>query len=574
MLIVGDNAPVWYYAELAVQADHGISVGAYPDLTPIEIKYIAGNSEARFVVVQDQEQVDKFLHIKDELPLLEKVVYWSYKGLKHYEEPILLGYREVLQLGEKYGGDHPGVFERSVESGKADDVCAIVYTSGTTGKAPKGAVHTYRTLRAGAENHLRLDLWHDQDNIVPFLPPVWINEQWLSIGCHLLSACTLNFAEGPETQQRDAREIEPSIVFRGARLWESQAAMVRARISRADLINRFAFRVLMPVGGEAADPAHKKQKPGLVRRILRSLADTAFSGPIRRSLGLQNARICYTTGAILSPDAFNFYHALNLPLKNLYGSTEGGALTGARNEDIRSDTVGPAHKGTEVRVTDEGEIIYRQPGTFVGYYGDQDRTAEVLKEGWFHSGDAGYITDEGHIVIVDRVKDLVRLTGGETFGPQLIESRLRFSPYIKDAWILGGSEGLYVSAVIVIDYDNVGSWAGERRLPFSTFTELAQRMEVYELVKQDIDRVNRTLSPTSRVRKYVNLHREFDPDEGELTRTRKLRRAFLEERYRDLIEAIYDGKTEVSTEAFVGPKDGQTGMVMTTLRIQSVEGGG
>jgi long-chain acyl-CoA synthetase len=572
VLIVGDNAPEWYYAELAVQAGHGISVGAYSDLTPMEIKFIAGNSEARFVVVQDQEQVDKFLHIKDELPLLKKVVYWSYKGLKHYEEPILLGYREVLQLGEEYGGEHPGVFERSVESGKADDVCAIVYTSGTTGKTPKGAVHTYRTLRAGAEKHLRLDPWHDQDNVVPYLPPVWINEQWLSIGCHLLSACTLNFAEAPETQQRDAREIEPTIVFRGARLWESQAAMVRARISRADLINRFAFRVFMPVGRQRAGSARENQKPGLVRRMLHSLADTIFFSPIRRRLGLQNARICYTTGAILSPDAFDFYHALDLPLKNLYGSTEGGVLAGARSEDVRSDTVGPVHKGTEVRVTDEGEIIYRQTGTFVGYYRDPDRTAEVLKDGWFYSGDTGYVADDGRIVIVGRATDLIRLKGGETLGPQLIESRLRFSPYIKDAWILGGPDGLYASAVIVIDSDNVGSWAGEKRLPFSTFTELAQRPEVYELVKQDIDRVNRTLSPASRVRKYVNLHREFDPDEGELTRTRKLRRAFLEERYRELIEAIYSDKAEVSSEALVGCNDGRMGTAVTTLRIQSVGG--
>jgi long-chain acyl-CoA synthetase len=574
VLIVGDNAPEWYYAELAAQAAHGVSVGAYSDLTPAEIKYIAENSEAGFAVVQDQEQVDKLLQVKDALPRLKKVVYWNYKGLAHYEDSILMGFREVLALGEIYEEGHPGLFERNVESGKADDVCAIVYTSGTTGEAPKGVVHTYRTLRAGAEYHLQLDPWHDHDNMVPYLPPVWINEQWLAIGCHLLSASTLNFAEGPETQQRDAKEIGPTIVSRGARLWESQAAMVRARISSADLINRIAFRVLMPVGNRVAESGYSKQKPGLFTKILYSLADIAFFAPIRHSLGLQNARICYSTGAILSPDAFKFYHALNLPLKNLYGSTEGGSLTGAKNDDIRLDTVGPAHKGTEVSVTDEGEIIYRQPGTFVGYYKDPDKTAEVLKDGWFYTGDSGFIRDDGHLVLVDKVKDLVRLASGETLAPQLIESRLRFSPYIKDAWVLAGSEGLYASAIIVIDYDHVGSWAGEKRVPYSTSTELAQRPEVYELVKQDIDRVNRTLSPGSRIRRYVNLHREFDPDEGELTWNRKLRRRFLEERYRELIDAIYGGKTEVPVEALVGHSDGRTGTVKTTLRIQSVEGVG
>jgi long-chain acyl-CoA synthetase len=574
VLVIGDNAPEWYYADLAAQADHGVSVGAYSDLTPREIKYIAENSEAGFALVQDQEQVDKLLQVKDELPRLKKIIFWNYKGLAHYGDPILIGFREVLKRGEKYEKEHPGLFERNVESGKADDVCAIVYTSGTTGEAPKGAVHTYRTLRAGAEYHLRLDPWNEEDNIVPYLPPVWINEQWLAIGCHLLSACTVNFAEGPETQQRDATEIGPSIVFRGARLWESQAATVSARISSADLINRFAFRVLMPVGNQMAEASYKKQKPGLFQRVIYWVADTTFFEPIRHSLGLQKARICYTTGTILSADTFKFYHALNLPLKNLYGSTEGGALSGAKNDDIRLDTVGPAHKGTEVSVTDGGEIIYRQPGTFVGYYKDPDKTSEVLKEGWFHTGDSGFVRDDGHIVLLDRVKDLVRLANGETLAPQGIESRLRFSPYIQDAWILAGPEGLYASAIIVIDYNNVGRWAGERRVPYSTFTELAQRPEVYELVRLDIDRVNPTLSPGSRVRKYVLLHREFDPDEGELTRNRRLRRAFLEKRYSELIEAIYRDRTEVPVEVRVRHSDAGTGTIKTTLRIQSVEGVG
>jgi long-chain acyl-CoA synthetase len=574
VLIIGDNAPEWYYAELAAQAGHGVSVGAYSDLTPAEIRYIADNSEARFAVVQDQEQVDKLLQVKDALPRLEKVVYWNYKGLAHYGDPILTGFREVLGLGEKFEKEHPGNFERNVESGKADDVCGIVYTSGTTGEAPKGAIHTYGTLRAGAQYHLRLDPWHDHDNIVPHLPPVWINEQWLAVGCHLLSASTLNFAEGPETQQRDAREIGPSIVFRGARLWESQAAMVRARISTAGPINRFVLRRLIPAGDLISESARREQKPGLLRKAIYSLAEIAFLDPIRRSLGLQNARICYTTGAILSPDAFHFYHALNLPVKNLYGTTEGGALTGARNGDIRSDTVGPAHQGTEVRVTDDGEIVYRQPGTFVGYYGDPDKTAQVLKEGWFHTGDRGFIKNDGHIVFVDKVKDLVRLASGDILAPQLIESRLRFSPHINDAWVTAGPEGLYPSAVIVINYDYVGKWAGERRVPYSTFSELAQLPEVYDLVKQDIDRVNRTLPPGLMVRKCVNLHREFDPDEGELTSNRKLRRAFLEERYSELIDAIYSDKTEVPIETRVGHSDGRMGIIKTTLRIQSIEGVG
>jgi long-chain acyl-CoA synthetase len=574
VLIVGDNAPQWYHADLATQANHGVSVGAYSDLTPREIQYIAENSEAAFAVVQDQEQADKLLQVKEALPLLKKVIFWNYKGLTHYKDPVLMGIREVLGRAEQYEKEHSGLFERNVESGQADDVCAIVYTSGTTGAAAKGAVHTYRTLRAGAECHLRLDPWYENDNIVPFLPPVWINEQWLALGCHLLSGCTLNFAEEPETQQRDAAEIGPTIVFRGARLWESQAAMVRARIAGADPLKRFAFRLLMPVGDRMAEVSYKKQKPGLLQRMIYWMADATVFKPIKHSLGLQKARICYTTGAILSPDAFRFYHALQLPLKNLYGSTEGGPLSGAKNDDIRVDTVGPAYKGTEVSITDAGEIIYKQAGTFVGYYKDPEKTLEVLKDGWFHTGDRGLIREDGHIVFIDRVRDLVRLANGDTLGPQEIESRLRFSPFIKDAWISAGPERLYASALIVIDYNTVGNWAGEKRVPYSTFTELSQRPEVYQLIKQHIDRVNPTLSPGCRVRKYVLLHREFDPDEGELTRNRRLKRIFLEERYGELIQAVYDDRAEVPVDVRVGRSDSGKGAIKTTLRIQSVEGGG
>jgi len=574
LLIIGDNAPAWYYAELAAQANHGVSVGMYSELSPGEIKYIAKHAEARFAVVEGQEQVDKFLLIKDELPLLDKVIYWSYKGLTQYNEPGLMGYRQALELGEKYEKEHLGLFDRNVESGKAEDVCAIVYTSGTTGALPKGAVHTFKTLWAGADYHMRLDPWHAYDNVVPYLPPAWMNEQWLGIGCHLLSAGTLNFAEGPETQQRDTRETGPSIVFYGARLWESQAAMVLARIHSAGALNRLSFRLLMPIGFKMAETKYRKQRPGVFRKILYALADIVFFKPVRRSLGLENARICYTTGAILSPDAFKFYHALNLPLKSLYGTTEGGALTGAENNDIRLETVGPAHKkGAEVRITDEGEIIYRQPGTFWGYHKDADKTAEVLKEGWFYSGDSGSIGEDGHLVFVDRVKDLVELENGERLAPQLVESRLRFSPYIKDAWVFAGPNRAYASAIIIINYDNVSNWAGQRRLAYTTFTELAQCPEVYDLVKQDIDRVNQTLPPGSRVKKYVNLHKEFNPDEGELTRNRKLRRTFLEEQYRELIDAIYHDKTEVPIETRAGSRDGRKGTSKATISIKSVEGG-
>jgi len=574
VLIIGDNAPQWYYAELAAQAIHGVSVGLFSELLPLEIKYIAENSEARFAVVEGQEQVDKFVQIKEMLPLLKKVIFWNYKGLAHYEDDILVGYREALKLGEAYEAEHPGSFEQNVKSGKADDICAIIYTAGTTGEAPKGAVHTYRSLRAGADYLLELDPWSENDNVVPYLPPVWINEQWIGIGCHLLSACILNFAEAPETQLRDSRETGPSIVSCGARLWESQAAMVQARILRADVMKRFAFRRLMPIGEKTAELKYRKQKPSLFLKILYFVAKFILFRSIKHSLGLANTRICYTTGAILSPDAFRFYHALHLPLKSLFGSTEGGVFTGAKNDDIRPETVGSPHRGVEVRIGNNGEIICRHPGVFSGYHNDPKMTSEVLEDGWFHTGDSGFIGDDGHIVFVDRVRDLIELASGDQLAPQSIESRLRFSPYIKDAWVLAGPEGAYVSAIIVINYDNVSSWAGQENVAFNSFAELSQALEVHELVRQDIDRVNHTLPAGARVRKFVNLPNEFDPDKGELTRTRKLRRASLEERYRKLIEAIYSGETLLPLEAQVGYSDGRMATIKTTINIESVEGAG
>ena len=574
VLIVGDNDPRWYYAELAAQANHGVSVGLFSDLPPSEIKYFAENSDARFAVVESQEQIDKFLQIKDALPLLKKVIYWSYKGLARYDDDILVGYRETLKLGETFEAEHPGRFEQTVEAGRADDVCAIIYTAGATGSAPKGAIHTYRTLRAGADYLLQLDPWSEEDNIVPYLPPVWINEQWTGIGCHLLSAGILNFAEAPETQLRDSQETGPSVVFYGARPWESQAAMVQARILGADAIKRLAFRLLMPIGEKMAELKYRKQKPSVLLKMLYFFADIILFSSIKHSLGLSNVRICYTTGSILSPDAFRFYHALNLPLKSLYGSTEGGTLTGAKNDDISLETVGPAHEGTEVKITDDGELIYRQPGVFVGYHKDQEKTDAVLKNGWFHSGDSGFIREDGHIVFTDRLQDLVELNIGDTLAPQNIESRLRFSPYIKDAWVLAGPEGAYVSAIIVINYDTVSRWAGQKRVAYTSFAELSQAPEVYELVRQDIDRANHTIAPGSKVKKYVNLHKEFDPDEAELTRTRMLRKTFLEERYRELIDAVYADKTKAQIEAQVGDRDGRMGTINTTIHIESVEGVG
>jgi long-chain acyl-CoA synthetase len=572
VLIIGDNAPQWYYAQLAAQANHGISVGLYPDLSPAEIKTMAEHSEARFAIAEDQEQVDKFLQIKGGLPNLKKVVYWNYKGLAHYHDPLLTGLREILQYGEKYEQEHPGLFEQTIASGRADEVCSLIYTSGTTGDIPKGVVHTYRTMRAGVDHYLRIDPWTERDNIVPSLPPVWINEQWLSIGCHLQSACILNFAEAPETQRRDTRETNPSIVYYSARFWENQAALIQARLLDSSTVQRSVYRLLMPIGFAAAELRYKKEKPGLLQKTRHSLADLILFKPLRKSLGLLRARICHSSGAFLSPETLKFFHALDIPLKNIYSSTEGGMLTGPDHEDLRLETVGPVNSEVEIKIADQGEIVLRQPGVFLGYYKDPEKTAAVLQDGWFYSGDSGFIREDGHLVFVDRLKDLAELKSGDKLAPQSIEARLRSGPYIKDAWVLAGPEKAYASAVIIINYDTVSRWAGKRKVTFSTFTDLSQKPEIYNLVKEDIDRVNRTLPAGCRIKKYTNLHKEFSPEEGELTRNGKLKRFFLEERYHQLIEAIYEDKAEVLIETPVKTHDGWGGTIKTILSIQPGEG--
>jgi long-chain acyl-CoA synthetase len=574
LLIVGDNSPEWYFAELAAQCNRGVSVGLYSDLTAAEIQHIAVNSEASFAMVEDQEQVDKFLHIEKHLPRLKKIVYWKYKGLANYRNENIIGHRHLMDMGREFEKAHPGYFEDNVAHGKADDVCAIIYTSGTTCETPKGAVHSYRTIRWGSEYYLHLDPWYETDNIVSYLPPAWITEQWLSFGCHLLSASVSNFSEGAETQLQDIREIGPSMIFYSTRLWERQAGRVQARIQGSSGLKRAAYRLFMPLGHKFAGARLKKRELNWFEKIQQACVDYLMFRPIRDSLGLPNARICCTAGSTLCADAHRFYHALNVPLKSLYGSTEGGALTGAKNDDIRPDTVGTLNRGTEVRIMNNGEIATRQPGIFLGYYNEPSRTSEVLRNGWFYTGDAGRMDEDGHLVFIDRLADIITLAAGEKVSPQDLESQLKFSPYIRDAWIVAGPQGAYVSVIVIIDLDNVGTWADKKGVTYTTFNDLAQKPEVYGLISQEIARANNSFSPASRIKKFVNLHKEFDPDESELTRTRKLKRSLVAERYGHLIKSIYEDKTSIPIDSQVTYQDGRTASIKTAVNIKTVEDAG
>jgi long-chain acyl-CoA synthetase len=415
--ILGNNAPQWYYAEIAAQANRGISVLIYSDATDSEIKYILSDSDCRFAIVECQEQVDKFLQIKDELPLLRKVIYWNPKGLTHYDDPALIYYKEVLELGKKFEETHPGLFERDVEDGKGDDICVLIYASDTTGAAPKGAMLSYTEMRSSIQNIMHYDLFYDSDNVVSYMPPAWIGEQWYGFGCHLISAYVLNFPEGPETKQQDLREVGPDMIIYSSSLWETQAALVQAKILEASAFKRLIYHLLMPVGYKIADLKFAKKKTSLFWKSLYVIANVFLFSPLRDSLGLTNVRICHADGAPLNQNVLKFYHALRIPIKNNYWKIEGGFIACSRDGDVRLDSVGIPNIGTEIKIMDQGEIVVRQAAVFSGYYKKPEKTAEVLKDGWVYTGDAGFINDDGHLVIMGRVKGMVTPPTGNKLAP-------------------------------------------------------------------------------------------------------------------------------------------------------------
>jgi len=573
LLIVGDNSPEWYFAEMAAQCDRGLSVGLYSDLSAAEIEHVARDSGAEFAMVEDQEQADKMLMIRERLPHLRTVVYWRYKGLSDHGREDFLSLREVMERGRRYEAEHPGAFEESVAAGKADDLCAIVYTSGTTGDAPRGALHSYRSLMWGAQRYFELDRLTHKDDLACALPPAWMAEQLVAFGCHLLCGGTVNFAENSETLQEDMREIAPSVVLYNSRLWESQTGSVQARLRGASFLKRSVSGRFMPVGRQMADVTYENRKPGVLLRLSNMLGDLLVFRQIRDSLGLPRARVCYTSGSILSPETLRFFHGLRVPLKNVYVSAEAGAVTGAADVVQTPGTLGSVNPGVEVKIDEKGEILVRHPGVFLGYHGNPEATALVLEDGWVRTGDSGRVEAGGDLILIDRLEDLIVLPCGDVLAPQAIESGLKHSPYIRDAWVLAGPDCRFVSAVIIIDADNTGRWADKRKVVYTTFGDLSQKAEVYRLVEEEIALVNQDLPATQRVEKFVNLHKEFDPDEGELTRNRKLRRALLWKRYPDLIRALGGDEDRVEVEAEFTYQDGRTGKIRTALRIATVERG-
>jgi len=569
--IVGDSDRHWYWSRWAIMAAGGVVVGMYADSIPSELKYIAEHSDSKFVIADDQEQVDKMLEIKDELPLLKKIIYWDPKGLRNYEEPIIISFKQVMELGRDYEQQHPEAFEENVARPKPDDIALLVYTSGTSAE-PKGAILTHEGILASIAAYDRAEPFYATDRFFASPVPAWIAGPLFSLWV-LKSGCTMFYPEEPETLQEDTREIAPDIVFYGARFWESIASMVLAKMVDATFFKKFLYFLFMPVGYKLAQFKMENRPPSIFWNALYQVANLSVFRPLRDKLGLSRTRIGITAGAMTSPDTFRFFHAIGVNLKQSYGLTEAMPVTHHRSGDIRFDTLGNIAPGFEARITDDGEILARGNGVFKGYYKMPEKTAEVLENRWFHTGDAGHIAEDGHIIYLDRVAEMGELASGQKYAPQYVESRLRFSPYIKDAIALGDQSRDCVAALINIDFENSARWAEANKVVYTTFADLSQKPEVFELVRKDIERVNKNLPEHSKIKKFANLHKELDPDEAELTRTRKLRRGFLDERYHDLVDAIYQGKSEFTAEAAITYRDGRKGTIKTVVKIHSLDKG-
>ncbi|MEW6350944.1 MAG: AMP-binding protein [Thermodesulfobacteriota bacterium] len=569
--ILGDNEPEWFWAAFATQAGRGIVVPQFTDAIPEELKYSIDYADCKFVVARDQEQVDKILDIKEFLPKVVKVIYWYYKGMRGFKEPLLMRFDEVEALGKEYEQSHPGRFEELVDAVSPEDAANIYYTSGTTGR-PKAVMCSHRALIGSSKASMSLGDLSQKDNILSYLPPAWVGEAYFGSIPHLLTGARLNIPEEPETVLHDITEILPAMILGGPRQWEGWVSKIRAKIAEAGWLERKVYEIFMPIALEVADRQLKEKPIPLTLRLLYAVSDLVLLRHIRNRIGLTHARFAATAGSVLGEDTFKFITALGIRLRQVYGSSEGGMISGHREDDIRVGTVGPPLPGVEIKVSDEGEILVRSDYCFTGFYRNPAATSEALIEGWWHSGDAGTIDEKGHLIFMDRVSELGRLRSGDKFSPQYIESGLRFSTYIRDAMAVGDQSRDYVTAIIIIDFENVGRWAEKNRIPYTTFTDLSQKAEVAQLIRFDVDRVNGSLPQVAQVRKYALLHKEFDADEEDLTRTRKLKRGSLAKRYSALVEALYDDrKDEVEVDAEITYQDGRKARLRTGLKIHSMQ---
>ncbi len=573
--VIGDNRPQLYWAQAAALCLGGIPVPLYQDAIEKELEYIIEHSEAKFVVAEDQEQVDKMLALKEKVPSMETIIYDDPRGMRHYNQPFVKSFSHVQALGLEFEKEDPDFFEKEVEKGKASDTALIAYTSGTTGN-PKGVVLTHSNLLANVRVMNRVERYRDSDQIMAYLPMAWIGDSIFSLAMLLDTGFTINCPEAAATVLRDMKEVGPTVIFCPPRIWENILTTVRVKIEDAAWIKRKMFDFFTDVAQQVSSLQLKHDAVPLGLRLLHALGEFFVYGPLRDNLGMRKIRYAYTAGAALGPEVFQFYRSIGVNLKQVYGLTETSAMcTYQPDNEVKLETVGRPCPETEIRVNEKGEVLIKSPGVFQGYYKNPEATSEALKDGWLHTGDAGIIDKDNHLIIIDRAKDVSTLANGTIFAPQFIENKLKFSPYIKEAVTLGqGKE--YVTAMINIDMQSVGNWAERRNVGYTSYTDLSQKPEVHDLISQEVRKVNASLFREEQLRgaqikRFLILHKELDPDDAEITRTRKLRRGFIAQKYEEIIDSLYSGKDGVHVETKITYEDGRTANIRALLKIREAE---
>jgi long-chain acyl-CoA synthetase len=572
LAIIGDNRPRLYWSMCAAQALGGVAVPMYQDAVAQELSFVLQDAGIRHAIVEDQEQVDKLLEIRDQCPQLEHILYDDPRGLRHYARPGLRSLDEVLRAGREQHARKPEYFTEEIARGRADDVAVMLYTSGTTGK-PKGVCQTHKAFIRAAESGSKFDRLGPQDNILSYLPMAWVGDHLFSYAQAMFAGFTVNCPESGDTVMTDMREIGPSYYFAPPRVFENLLTQVMIRMEDASRLKRGMFHYFMNVARRCGAEIIDGKPVSLTDRLLYALGDLLVYGPLRNVLGMSRIRVAYTAGAAIGPDLFRFYRSIGVNLKQLYGATETCAAVCLQpDRQIKFDTVGPPAPGVEVKIADNGEVLVRGDILLKEYYKRPDATAEALDtSGYFHTGDAGYFDSDGHLKIIDRAKDVGKLSGGALFAPNYIENKLKFSPYIREAVAFGPGRDR-VCAFVNIDMNAVGDWAERRNLAYTGYTDLAQKDEVYELVRDCVEKANAELAADpmlseSQVHRFLILHKELDPDDDELTRTRKVRRGVVAEKYGVLIDALYSDKTSQFIETQIRFEDGRTGKVSADLRI-------
>jgi long-chain acyl-CoA synthetase len=559
--LIGDNRPDWLIGELATHALRAMSLGIYRDALDEEVAYLVNHARIKILLVEDEEQVDKILGLGGRIPSVTKIVYADPRGMRKYRDPRLMPAAELDRIADRLAQEQPRLYEDWVAAGSGEDVAVLCGTSGTTAH-PKLAMLPAGRMIAHCAKYLAVDPKGPEDEYVSVLPLPWIMEQIYAVGEALIARMRVNFVEEPETVMADMREIGPTSILLAPRVWEQMAADMRARMMDSSPLKRAAFEFGMRIG-QAALAKGKRSR----------LADVLLFRALRDRLGFQRLRSAATGGAALGPDTFRFFLALGVPLRQLYGQTElMGAYTIHQPGSVDFDTVGVAFDPSiEVRIEAPdrqgvGEIVTRHANAFAGYYNNEEATREVLRDGWMLTGDAGYFDEKGHLVVIDRVRDIATMSTGDRFSPQFIENKLKFSPYVAEAVVIGKNKN-YLAAIICIRFAIVTKWAEKNRIAFTTYSDLSARREVYELLRREVESVNATLPPAHRIRKFLLLYKELDADDGELTRTRKVRRGVVAEKYGDIIEAIYADRPAIDIDTVITFQDGTRQRIRTRLDI-------